>query len=136
MKHHKLSKRSLDHIARLIPDLRQLPARALELSKYDFGIICSVRTPEVQAAKVASGASLYSKSYHLANEFGLAEAFDIAVYVNGEYSTDPKHYRKVAQAFMTAAIEQGVQIQWGGFWESLFDGPHFQINRKYPYAKK
>ena len=107
--------------------LVQVARRALELSPYDFGITCGLRTLGEQQKLYASGDSLTMDSRHLPNEKGESEALDIVVYVNGSITWKSGYYRKVAQAFFTAAIELGIQIEWGGLWQTLVDGPHYQL---------
>jgi peptidoglycan LD-endopeptidase CwlK len=122
MKHHKFSQRSLDRLQGVNPSLVEVAHRALELSKYDFGITEGLRTIERQKELVNQGASQTMNSKHIDGN-----AIDIGVYVESGLTWEIQYYRKVAQAFFTAAIELGVQIEWGGLWESFLDGPHFQI---------
>lgn len=127
MKHHKFSKRSIERLETCHPDLQRVARRALELSPYDFGITEGVRTVERQNDLVKQGASTTMHSRHIANADGVSEALDIAVYIESGLTWKIEYYRKVAQAFFTAAIELGVQIEWGGLWQTFVDGPHFQL---------
>jgi len=115
------------------PDLIRVAKRALEISRYDFGINkSSVRTKEEQEHLLAMGKSKTLNSRHIAesNQCGLSCAIDINVYVGGKITWDIKYFRKVNQAFVTAAIELGVQIELGCLWESFIDGPHVQLGWK------
>jgi peptidoglycan L-alanyl-D-glutamate endopeptidase CwlK len=104
--------------------------RALELTPLDFGIACGLRSIEEQKAALASGNSTTMKSRHLPNENGESEAVDIMVFISGVYERNDKGvYRKVCQAFVTAAIELGVQIELGALWDSFVDTPHIQLKR-------
>lgn len=125
--HHKFSKRSETELAGMEPDLVRVFRRALILSKYDFGVTEGLRTLAEQEKHVASGASQTMNSRHLPNKNGLSEAGDILIYINGKHTYDPKRYRKVAAAFFKAAFEEQVEIEWGGHYETLFDGPHFNL---------
>lgn len=127
MEHHILSKRTLSLLSECETDLERVFVLALKYSKYDFGATQALRTPEEQKANVKNGSSQTMKSRHLPNKHGLSEAIDIIVYVNGRHTYKRKYYRKVANAFFRAAFELGVPIEWGGHWESIFDGPHFQL---------
>ena len=127
MKHHKFSKKSMDKLDTCHPDLKKVAIRALELSPYDFGITEGIRTIERQKELVTSGASKTMNSRHIANEKGFSEALDIAIYLESGVTWEIGYYRKVAQAFFTAAIELGIQIEWGGLWKTFVDGPHFQL---------
>ena len=127
MKHHKFGKRSLENLAQMEEPLQKVFIRALELSKYDFGITDALRTHSEQEANVKKGDSKTMRSRHLPNVRGLSEAGDILIYKNGKPTYEPKLYRKVAASFFKAAFELNVPIEWGGHWESIFDGPHFQL---------
>ena len=103
---------------------------AITKTKHDFGVSEGVRTIERQKVLLDSGKSTTMKSRHLANCNGESEACDIIVYVNGHVTWDIKYYRKVAKSIFEAAIELGIQIEWGGLWENFIDGPHFQLKSK------
>lgn len=130
MEHHRFSKRSLDNLALAHTDLERVSVLALKYSKYDFGITCSLRTVEEQKQLVADGKSQTMNSRHLPNKQGVSEAIDFAVYLNGSITWSIRYYRVVAQAFFRAAIELGVEIEWGGLWETFVDGPHVQLRAK------
>lgn len=136
MSNFKLSERSLANLENVHPDLVIVTKRAIEISKYDFGINGSTfRTAEDQAELVSAGKSKTMKSRHVPdnNECCLSCAVDINVYVGGRITWDIKYFRKVAQAFVTAAVEHGVQIELGCLWESFVDGPHIELSwRLYP----
>ncbi len=124
MKHHKFSKRSLERLSEVHPDLQKVVHKALELSPYDFGITEGKRTIERQKELYDSGKSQTMNSRHLDGD-----AIDIAVYIESGLTWEIGYYRKVAQAFFAAAIELGIQIEWGGLWRTFVDGPHFQLAR-------
>lgn len=130
MSNWKLSRRSQMRLQGVHPDLVKVVYRALELSPYDFGITEGKRTLETQKKYVAEGKSKTVNSYHLEQGDGYSHAIDIVVYVNGKVTWEIGYYRKVAQAFFTAAIESGIQIEWGGLWRTFCDGPHYQLKRK------
>ena len=102
--------------------------KAILYTPYDFGVSEGLRTLERQKELLADGKSTTLKSRHLPNENGLSEAMDIMVYVNGKVTWEHKYYRKVIQAFIRAAIEEGVQLEFGGLWESFLDSPHIQLS--------
>lgn len=123
----KLSNRSKRRLEGVDADLVKVVELALTKSKYDFGITCGLRNLEEQSKLFIEGATQTMSSRHLANLKGESEAVDIVVYVNNKVTWDSKYYRAVAQAFFAAAIELGIQIEWGGLWKTLIDGPHFQL---------
>lgn len=130
MEHHRFSQRSKDKLATCDEALERVATLALKYSPYDFGVTEGARTIERQRELFDSGKSKTMNSRHLENDKGDSEALDIAVYINGKITWEIKYYRKVAQAFFQAAIDLGVQIEWGGLWENFVDGPHFQLKRK------
>jgi peptidoglycan L-alanyl-D-glutamate endopeptidase CwlK len=127
---YKFSESSLTKLRSCDHELQQVMELAIKRSPYDFGISEGVRTLERQKKLLADGKSTTLKSRHLANEYGLSEACDIKIYVDGLLTWDMKYYRKVAQAVFSAAIELGIQIEWGGLWGSFIDGVHFQLGSK------
>lgn len=110
-------------------DLRRVAHRALSISPSDFGISCGIRSHAEQVELVEAGLSQTMDSRHMPNERGLSEALDFVVFVGGKATWDPKYYRPVVQAFFTAAIEEGVQIESGILWKTFIDGPHIQLKR-------
>lgn len=111
------------------PDLVSVLYRGLELTPYDFGVSCGVRTLEEQQKELAEGDALTLKSAHLIQEStGHAHAVDLYVYLpNGTITWEHKYFRKVIQALVRAAIEFGVQVEFGGLWRDLLDSPHVQL---------
>lgn len=129
MSNFKFSQKSLTRLADCDERLQRVAKRALTLTKYDFGIGETLRTVERQKQLVAEGKSWTMNSRHLPNAKGEAEALDITVWVGGKLTWNQKYFRKVVQAFVTAAIIEGVEIEFGGLWESVQDWPHIQLRR-------
>lgn len=123
----KFGNKSIELLADTEDRLVQVTHRALEISPYDFGITETLRSLERQEQLVLEGKSWTMKSRHLANENGKSEAIDILVYVDGKPTWQAKYFRKVIQAFITAATELNVQLEFGGLWESVEDWPHIQL---------
>lgn len=129
----KFSKRSLDRLQGVHPDLVKVVHRALEISTVDFAVLEGVRTAERQKTLVDSGASQTLNSRHIPGRDGFSKAVDLGAWVDGEIRWDWPLYHKIAKAMKTAAQELGVPIEWGGDWRTFKDGPHFQLPRKeYP----
>jgi len=126
----KFGRSSLHNLSTCDDQLQRIMHLAITLTKYDFGIDCGVRTVEEQRALVKKGASNTMNSLHLPNAFGESEAVDIKVYVNGSITWDSKYFRKVAGAIFKAAFQLGIEIEWGGHWENLYDTPHFQLPKE------
>lgn len=127
MSNFRFGQKSLNNLELCDERLKRVAHRALELSKYDFGVGETLRTIERQKELIAEGRSWTMNSRHLPNAEGVSEALDITVYVNGKLTWEPKRFRKVIQAFVTAAIELGVELEFGGLWESVEDWPHIQL---------
>lgn len=134
MGNFKLSKKSEFNMTGLHPDLVVLANEAIKITRYDFGINSStVRTKAQQAIIVAEGKSKTMASRHVPsnNECHLSCALDFNVYVNGKITWDIQYFRPVAQAFVTAAINCGIQIELGILWRTLRDGPHIALSREH-----
>lgn len=125
----KYSKRSLENLKGIHPDLRRVIDRALQESPLDFVVIEGLRTEERQRQLVASGASRTMNSRHLTGH-----AVDIVpIGPNGKAAFDWPLYHKLGPAVEAAAKKEGVNITWGGRWSKFRDGPHFELDRKeYP----
>lgn len=87
---------------------------ALQKSKQDFAVLEGVRTKERQAQLVKKGASQTMNSKHI-----IGHAVDLVPIVNGEVSWDWKYYYPIAEAMREAAKELGINIRWGGAWQTL-----------------
>ena len=126
----KFGKSSEKKLVGVDEKLVRVVRKALTLTPYDIGITCGLRTLEEQREALNSGASTTMKSRHLPNSNSESEAIDFVLYINGSVVWDDSGaYRKVMQAFVTAAIEEGVQIELGGLWSSFIDSCHVQLKR-------
>jgi peptidoglycan LD-endopeptidase CwlK len=129
MEHHKFSKSSVSKLNTCHHDLQMVISLALKYSKHDFGVSEGLRTLNTQKKYLEEGKTTTLESRHLPNEQGVSEAVDLYAFVDGKASWDERHLRKVAQAVFRAAQELGVNIEWGGHWESFLDMPHFELAR-------
>ena len=128
MSNFKLSRRSLERMQKVHPDLVKVVMLAIELTEVDFGVTEGVRTIERQRELFAKGASKTMNSRHLSGH-----AVDLVAYVGSEVRWDWPLYRKIADAMKRAANSLNVPIVWGGDWRTFKDGPHFELDRKvYP----
>jgi peptidoglycan L-alanyl-D-glutamate endopeptidase CwlK len=124
---YSLGQTSLERLSTCEDDLIKVAKLAIQLSPHDFGISQGIRTPEEQKELYKRGLSKTLLSRHLANAAGKSEALDFTVYVGGKPTWEVGYYRDVAQAFFTAAITLGVQIEAGVLWKDFVDGPHIQL---------
>lgn len=123
-----LSRRSLDNLKGVHPDLVRVVKRAIEITPIDFVVTEGLRTRERQKQLVAAGASQTMNSRHITGH-----AVDLAAWVAGQVRWDWPLYEKLAQAMKQAAKELKVALEWGGDWKTFKDGPHFELSRKvYP----
>ena len=123
-----LSRKSLDRLAGVHPDLVRVVKRAIEITTVDFAVLEGVRSKARQEQLVKAGASQTMNSRHITGH-----AVDLGAYVSGSVRWDWPLYHKIADAMKQAAAELGVPIEWGGDWRTFKDGPHFQLpHKEYP----
>jgi hypothetical protein len=104
--------------------------RAIEITEVDFGITEGVRSLERQKACLAAGKSWTLHSRHLTGH-----AIDVDAFVDGKVCWEWPQFEKIAAAMKLAATEFAVPIVWGGDWQTLKDGCHFELDRRvYPAA--
>ena len=164
-----INERSKQLLLGVHPDLVAVVTLAFDKSPVKYVVTEGVRSLEKQKAMVAKGASKTMKSRHIpeSNACRLACAVDLAAWLdgdfdgsvdNGEIRWDGGLYFDIAYAVQKAARELGIDVVWGGCWESLLtadsledaqaayvarkrkeggrpliDGPHFELNWKaYP----
>ena len=121
------SERSLNRLQYAHPDLVKITKRAIQLSPFDFGITESIRSFERQQEMLAKGLSQTLKSKHLPDEQGYSRAIDIVAYINGKVTWDWEPYIEISKAFKEAAKEYNLSIIWGGDWQTIKDGVHFEL---------
>jgi peptidoglycan LD-endopeptidase CwlK len=92
-----------------------------------FVVTEGLRTRERQAELVRAGASRTMNSKHLPQADGMSHAVDVAATVTGAVRWDFPLYDRIAFVMKKAATSLGVQIEWGGDWQSFRDGPHYQL---------
>lgn len=119
----RYSKRSLNNLKGIHPDLRRVIDRALQESPLDFIVIEGLRTMQRQRELYASGASKTMNSRHLTGH-----AVDLLPIGKDGAAFAWPLYDKLGPAVKAAADAEGVQIDWGGDWTKFRDGPHFQLD--------
>lgn len=124
----RLSKRSLTRLEGVHPDLVRVVKKAIEITRIDFGVTEGVRSEDRQRKLFAAGATTTMNSRHLTGH-----AVDLVAYLDGSVAWDWPLYDQLANAMKMAALDEEVNIQWGGDWRSFRDGPHFQLSwKEYP----
>ena len=119
----RYSKRSLNSLKGIHPDLRRVIDRALQDGPLDFIVIEGLRTMQRQRELFASGASKTMNSRHLTGH-----AVDLLPIGKDGPAFDWPLYDKLGPAVKAAADAEGVDIEWGGDWAKFRDGPHFQLS--------
>jgi peptidoglycan L-alanyl-D-glutamate endopeptidase CwlK len=122
---YQLGVRSKQKLEGVHPDLVAVVKRAIQISEQDFSVGEGLRSLSRQKELVNTGKSTTMNSRHLTGH-----AVDLFPY---PISWDWEYYYPIADAMKQAAEELGVDVEWGGDWESFKDGPHFQLSWKdYP----
>lgn len=119
----RYSKRSINSLKGIHPDLRRVIDRALQDGPLDFIVIEGLRTMQRQRELFASGASKTMNSRHLTGH-----AVDLLPIGKDGPAFDWPLYDKLGPAVKAAADAEGVDIEWGGDWTKFRDGPHFQLS--------
>lgn len=117
---YTLSDKSLAKLQGVHPDLVKVVKRAIQITEQDFSVGEGLRSLARQRELVSTGNSKTMNSRHLTGH-----AVDLFPY---PLSWDWKYYYPIADAMKQAAKELGVNLEWGGDWESFRDGPHFQLS--------
>lgn len=131
MSNFSLSTKSLRLLDDVHDDLARVCRRAIIETSVDFGVSEGLRTRQRQEQLLFQKKTTTLHSLHLRQKDGFAHAIDVFAWVNDQVSWQPKYYGPIVQAFMTAAIALGVQIQCGHLWKDFHDSPHIQLNPKF-----
>tara|TARA_A100001515_G_scaffold141845_1_gene139439 strand:- start:6565 stop:7014 length:450 start_codon:yes stop_codon:yes gene_type:complete len=147
----QLSKRSLEKMEGIKPELHDVVSTAIKLTTIDFGCICGLRNLREQKELVDKGASKTLKSKHLTGD-----AVDLMAYIGSRASWELNLYDNIADAMKKAAQKHDVSIRWGCAWhipdirawegtmqeamddyinlrnkqgrKKFLDGPHFELS--------
>lgn len=131
-----LGRRSREKLQGVHPDLVKVVERAIQITKQDFVVTEGVRTLERQKELLAQKKSRTLNSRHLSGH-----AVDLAAWVNGTVSWDPRFYDEIKEAMYMAARDCDVPLRWGGDWDgdgdrtdqNFHDLVHFELPAaKYP----
>lgn len=138
-----LSRRSLDRLDGVHPDLRRVVACAANIAEAeeDFTVLEGVRTPARQKELYAQGRTKPGpvvtwtlNSNHFVNpKTGFGHAVDLAPYPIDW--NDLGRFTKLALLMFRAAAIEGVKIRWGADWDmdgkfrekGETDSPHFEL---------
>lgn len=122
------SQRSLERMDGVHSTLIRIAKRAIKICPVDFGIPVDggIRDWRVQRelfyAKKSMCDGVEKVSKH---QDGLA--LDFFAYVDGTASWDKRHLSTVAAFLLGVANYEGVNLIWGGVWQSFPDYPHVEL---------
>ena len=132
--------RSRSRLETCHPAIRAVMSRAIELTPFDFTIVCGWRNEADQNKAFADGKSKkrWPQSKHNHMEAGQPHslAVDIAPWINGGIAWEDRiSFAVLAGVVFAAAQERGVTIRWGGNWSPGWaptlnkfpDLPHFEL---------
>jgi hypothetical protein len=123
-----LTAKSEKNLTGVHPDLVRVMRLALRYSLVPFAITEGLRTLARQRELLRDGKSQTLKSRHLTGH-----AVDVVAMPASVVSWEWDDYAQIAVAVRRAAQECDINIEWGGEWRTLKDGPHFQLSFKdYP----
>lgn len=137
----KFSKRSLDALKGVHPDLILVFTTAICDSPIDFTIVEGVRTEARQKSLYAQGRTtkgpivtyadgVKKKSNHQPKADGFGHAVDVYPFINGAINfNDVGALGEIASHVKTVARKLGIPITWGGDWKKPYDPPHFELKQ-------
>lgn len=136
-----LSKKSLQHLEGVHPDLVKVVKHAITFTPVDFGVLHGARTQEEQNRLYAQGRSAPGdivtwtlNSRHIGGFAADLGAYKDGVYVNGDTEEELDLYGLIAEAMLTAAEELGIPVKWGVVKNGKrTDTGHFELpSSEYP----
>lgn len=126
---YKFSKRSLDNLKGIHPQLVKLMHKALEDAPIDFVITEGIRTVERQKQLFKEGKSkcdgVVKKSNHQVKADGFGYAVDL--YPLPIQYKDMKPYKTLSEHIKKVAKKLKINIVYGGDWTTLKDYPHYEL---------
>lgn len=125
---YKFGKNSSKKLSTADPLLVYIAQKVIGRSSVDFGISEGRRTLETQQSYYNAGKSncdgIKNKSRHQSNP---STAIDIYAYVDGKANYEDKYMYYLIGLFDAVAKENDIKLTFGGWWKSLKDSPHIQI---------
>ena len=143
---YQFSKRSLDNLVGVHPNLVKVMKAAIVTSPVDFTITEGLRTTQRQKDLFAQGRTKPGMKVTNANgvknlsnhqdhadgkKDGLGQAVDVYPFFLGavqvHHNDTIKNLKLIADHIKATAKKLGIKITWGGDWKSPYDPPHFQL---------
>lgn len=135
----KFSKRSLDALIGVHPNLFKVLNKAIETTPIDFTIIEGVRTKQRQQQLYSQGRTtkgsivtyadgVVKKSNHQPKSDGYGHAIDFCPYVNGGLDwNNHANFKVIADHIVKTGKELGIKITAGYYWKKPYDPPHVEL---------
>ena len=122
-----LSEKSKANMCCVDERLIRIAHRAIQITKIDFGIpnTGGIRSEKAQNKLFREGRSK-ADGYEKRSKHQEGKALDFYAWVHGSASWEKEHLAQVAAAFLQAANELQIKIQWGGLW-TFEDFPHVEL---------
>lgn len=135
------SKRSLDNLKGVHPNLVKVMSEAIKDTPYDFTITEGVRTVSRQQQLYAQGRTtkgiivtkadgIKNKSNHQPKSDGYGHAVDLYPFYNGSVQVNDKdvvpRLKTIAKHIKATGTRLGIEIDAGVDWKFI-DMPHFQL---------
>jgi len=122
-----LSEKSKANMCCVDERLIRIAHRAIQITKIDFGIpnTGGIRSDKAQNKLFKEGRSK-ADGYEKRSKHQDGKALDFYAWVYGSASWEKEHLAQVAAAFLQAANELQIKIQWGGLWV-FEDFPHVEL---------
>ena len=130
-----LGEQSIARLATCEPALAAVVTRAIEISPFDFTVLCGHRGQAEQDKAFAEKKSKLSWPQSKHNSLP-SRAVDLAPWIDGGVNwNDPISFHVLAGVVLAAAQERGVALRWGGNWGPSWaptlnkfpDLPHFEL---------
>lgn len=134
----RFSKRSLDAMVGVHPNLVKVMMEAIKDTPIDFTVIEGVRTTKRQQDLYAQGRTkpgaivtkadgVKNKSNHQAKADGKGWAIDFCPFIGGKLDwNNTKAFKAIGEHIKQTAKHMGIPVSWGGDWRFL-DLPHVEL---------
>lgn len=122
---YKFSKRSRKRLDTCHPDLIRLCEAVIK--EVDISILEGHRGEDRQNLLYEEGYSTVRYPHSRHNSYP-SHAVDIAFYPIDWF--DKERWKELGRFVKQVAEEIGVEIEWGGDWQTFQDMPHFQLKRQ------
>ena len=120
----KFGKTSKERLSTCHADLQRLFNEVIKHT--DISIICGHRNKEDQDKAYNEGNSKvkWPNSRHNSEP---SDAVDVIPYPLHDWNKEQFH--RLATIIFKKAQDLGIKVEWGGHFQSFFDGPHWQLKR-------